>query len=310
MPAFRDAPIPGATRNGEAAPDWAEESHLGGTDPVFDLEKFISEESDASALVVVRKIECSEISLLKARHGLTLSWTEELYVESDELKRALQNVATCIYQPIAAEDGDQQRKRFIHPDLFLFHHRELLEGYILQHPTSKSHIDAFEAYVKSRHVKDFAEADELFASGRVNESHVMKLFKPNEIIVSKVYGRAAAFVVAQWPEFQGDSGLLITCWSFRITDSRYIRKETHIRIRPLGSYEHSICALEAYPLKYAIPETRAAILANGKEQWKLRQATLSGYKGWDVTHEHYFVSEYSYFSNVPCANSCRTTLDS
>lgn len=161
--AFRDAPVVTNELDYGASSERARE-HLSGKMPVFDLQAYMENDTDDIAFVAIRTVECSQASVLKARAGGPLRWTEAICTKSNMLKEALQAVATCYFQPPPRESpppggyyksaskssGDTESlfiQNQIDPaDLFLFHHRDLLRNYALAHPETKLHINALLGY--------------------------------------------------------------------------------------------------------------------------------------------------------------------
>jgi len=280
-------------------------SHLNGRIPILNLEAFMEEDTDNIALVIIRTVQCSAASVLLARSGVPPEWTESVYMKSKIVKNAMQQIATCYFQPIVSGQDDYfphiassphpyeslsyEHNRIEPVDLFHFHHHRLLNNYTLKHPESKQHIGAFSHYMDNRYRTEFAEAESLFARGLVTPAHILKLFKPNELVVSGTYGRPAAFVVQEWPNLK-DGWVTITCWSFQTDGSRFARKQTILSIPPIGSEPKDIKTLTAYPLRYAAPEVQESIRAQGKKQWELRNATQVTYRGENVKRDQYFVS--------------------
>lgn len=300
VPAFRDAPIPDAP-----IPDapWDTEdqdvpnsrSHLDGTIPIFDLEAFMEDETDGMAFVVIRTVECSEASILMARACVPLRWTEDVYAKSRISKDVLQHIATCHFQPTSKRGKNPYGYPFNHNlitplVLFMFHHRHLLEKHVAQNPESKKHMNGLLQYIDNRCHKDFEEADSLFERGLVTQAHILKLYRPNELVVSGICGRPAAFVVQDWPELSSDGWVTITCWSFQTDGSRFSRKQTVLSIPPLESETKEILTLPAYPIHFATPKLRESIQVQGKKQWELRTTTQITYKGWNVKRDQYYVS--------------------
>jgi hypothetical protein len=263
----------------------------------------MNDEADDMAFVVIRVVECSEATILMARAGVPLRWTEDVYMKSKVSKDVLQQIATCHFQPTPKPEQNPSRyssasppqrsfnRNWITPlSLFLFHHRHLLEKHVAQHPETKDHINSLLQYMEIRFHTDFEVADSLFAHGLVTQAHIVKLFRPNELVVSGIYGRPAAFMIQDWPELSSDGWVTITCWSFQTDGSRFSRKRTVLSIPPLEPGTMEIHALTAYPLQFAAPKIRKSIQAHGEKQWELRRTTQITYKGWNVKQDQYYVS--------------------
>ncbi|KAL9611363.1 MAG: hypothetical protein Q9167_003982 [Letrouitia subvulpina] len=216
IPAFRDMPIPDANFDAPPlSPNSYVSGHLNGRLPVFDIEALMGDDTDDTAFIIIRTVECSQASVSIAQAGGLLRWTEDIFMKSQVSKKALQQIATCYFQPVqknqdSGYDSGSTSKtpllqnQIVPADLFLFHHREALEKYVADHVDSKQHISAVLDYTRYRFGSEFADADSLFANGLVTQAHVLHLFKPNELVICGAYGRPAAFVLQQWPEMDRD----------------------------------------------------------------------------------------------------------
>ena len=307
MPAFRDAPIVKEASDPAIQIGWTR-AHLSGTMPVVDLQAFMENDTDGIAFVVFRTVKCSEASVLMARAGDPLRWTEAIYTKSKSLKKAMQKIATCYFQPVTEEkstssyfdnlskkpSGDINspfaRNQIDPADLFLFHHRDLLKSYALEYLETKQHINALLEYTDKRFGAEFAEANSLFARGIVDQEHILYLFKPNELIISGTYGKPAAFVLQEWPKLSSTGWVTLPCWSFQTDGSGFARKLSYLSVLPIEAKTMRIQDLAAYPLRFATQELQELIRSRGEKHWDLRTATQITYKGWNVARDQFFVS--------------------
>ena len=184
----------------------------------------------------------------------------------------------------------------IDPDnLFLFHHRGLLRSYAEQHSECTLHLNALLEYTENRFGTEFAEVDRLCEQGLVTQGYISYLFKPNDLVVSGILGKPAAFVLQEWPEgseLTTNGRIILGCWSFQTDGSGFARRATDlsVSIPHLGSDTMKINHLTAYPLRFASPELQNIIQGQGQKHWELRTATQVTYKGWDIENDQYFVS--------------------
>lgn len=325
VPAFRDVPTTGKHSNYDMG--WNTQSHLNGKIPIFDLEDYMNNATDGIAFVVIRTIDCSETSVQMSLAGVSLPYTEKVYIKSAIARHALEAITTCYFNPVEEQRrgptyfgrvGEQrqepayERNRITPVDLFLFHHRMLLADYVVQHPVSKPHMEPLLQYMESHFESEFAEAEDLFTRQLVTKEHILKLFKPNEIVVSGTHGRPAAFVIHKWPELTSDGWVTIECWSFQTEGSQFARKRSTLSILPIGTQPQQIQTLAAYPLRYATSDVRSSIAAHGEVQWKLRYATQITYKGWNIKNDQYFVGSNHTYRYIPpfIANYFSPTLGS
>jgi hypothetical protein len=315
VPVFWDLPKPKGLLYEEEGASYRR-PHLNGEKPAFNLQGYMDDGRDNVAFVIIRKFECSGASVMKASSGTALSWTESIYTKSDISKSALQQIATCSFQsaganPKSIEETDWQRleRERIHPaDLFFFHHHHLLKTWSMQNRESKEHTEDLLKYVDTKYRKQFAEAKSLFKRGLVTQAHILKLFKPNEPVVSEVSGRPVAYILQYWPSLGSNGSTNLSCWSFQFDGTRFARKNRNISIPPLDS-ETNIQTLDAYPIRFADSELRERLRDRGKKQWQYRTMAQVTYKGWNVGKDLYFVSNLYISSSILIVGSCSPMRD-
>jgi hypothetical protein len=280
--------------------------HLNGNVPIFDPETVLHERFNGPAFVVVRTIECSNASIQMARNGTSLRWTDKIYLKSRVSKDILQKIGMCHFQS-HSQDGDN-----LHDDssmgtcslgasyqyleiaplkLFLFHLRFVQPQYIEVHPTAQDLVDGLLQYSNSRYGRDFEEAETLLAQDLVSQTHILKLYKPNDLVVSEMSGQPSAFVVHDWPRVDENNRITLECWSFQTDGLGFARKLTVFCIPPIESEYQAVSSFVVYPIRYAKPEIQEAIRINGQKHWDLRTTTHVMYKGWDVERDQHYVSE-------------------
>jgi hypothetical protein len=284
--------------------------HLNGERPALELQAFMDDGRDDVAFVIIRTFKCSSASVMMAAAGTALAFTEDVYTKSDISKSAMQQIATCYFQStkmMSNQPGDEnQSQRLeqerIHPtDLFLFHHHHRLKTWITQNSKSKEHVGGLLDYVDAKYSVEFAKANSLFERGLVTQAHILKLFKPNETIISENLDRPVVYVLQDWPNLEDDGSIRLPCWSFQPDGSGFGRKQTVLFISPID-HETNIQTLKAYPLRFASPELYALLCDRGKKQWQYRTTAQVTYKGWNVGGDLFFVSYSSVSSSLLTAD--------
>lgn len=101
------------------------------------------------------------------------------------------------------------------PYLFLYHRRTEIAGKLKEEDSEENgHLQLLKDWVDTNYGKEYDEADELFKKGMVSETHLAKLFKPNQLIVKKeANGHVAAYAADWWPYWK-DMELTIQVWSW------------------------------------------------------------------------------------------------
>ncbi|KAF8251016.1 hypothetical protein K440DRAFT_638849 [Wilcoxina mikolae CBS 423.85] len=231
------------------------------------------------------------------------------------------------------------------PYLFIYHHRLLAsefaeaEGGVLREP-----IELLLRHVLQYYGKEYDAAEALFSSGLVSGVHLIKLFRPNEIIVTRKEQDNIGLEVATWPKDQKqlrnrvkvelwdleeseldntesgsvelglDSGeqelesaesgsVVLPCkpWFFNGLFHKVSREITVTLSK--SDKPCPITELEAYPLRFADPSVRAALLNRGKEFWKCRYRRYVSYDRWDAMREEHnidtrFMIDYDSYRNM------------
>jgi hypothetical protein len=175
--------------------------------------------------------------------------------------------------------------------LFLFHLRFVQPQYTEIHPTAKDLVDDLLQYSNSRYGKDFEEAEILLAQNLVSQTHILKLYKPNDLVVSEMSGQSSAFIVHDWPRVDENNRITLECWSFQTDGLGFARKLTVFLIPPVKNNYQAVSSLVVYPIRYAKPEIHEKIRINGQKHWDLRTTTHVMYKRWDVERDQHYVSE-------------------
>jgi hypothetical protein len=238
-----------------------------------------------------------------ARANVPLQSTEKIYAKSRTSKNVLHQIAMCHFQSDPKHEHDQVPHRKAHFSrasyaqneitffkLFSFHHHSMLKQYIGEHPIAEDHLSGLLQYSEARYGNDFKEAEAIFERGLVNQKHILKLYRPNDIVVSEVHGRPAAFVVHDWPRYGQRNWITLNCWSFQTDGYGFTRKLSVISIPPIEEGLKEISFLLAYPIHFASPEVKETIRVSGWRQWSFRTATQVMYTGWNVERDQSYVS--------------------
>ena len=86
------------------------------------------------------------------------------------------------------------------PYLFIYHSRKSLEDFQNNLPLpAKAQISLLLKYVTKEYADEYAAADSLLAQGRISPGLVRYLFKPGDLLVSRVNGQYMSYVSTSWP---------------------------------------------------------------------------------------------------------------
>jgi hypothetical protein len=280
--------------------------HLNGNVPIYDFEAALNDGISKTAFVVVRTIKCSNVSIQMALNNTSLLWTEQVYLKSKVSKEMLHKIAMCHFQSHSPGGGNlhgnpsmetrslgvSNSQLEIAPlKLILFYLRFERPNYIEIHPRANDLVNGLLQYSESRFSEDFEEAETLLAQNFVSQAHILKLYKPNDLVVSEMSGQPSAFVVHDWPQADENNCITLKCWSFQTDGAGFARKLTVFLIPPVTKKYQVVSSLVVYPIRYARPGIQEKIRINGQKHWDLRTMTHVMYKGWDVEGDQYYVSE-------------------
>ena len=285
--------------------------HLHGKRPIYDLRSCVEAEDDV-ALIIFREVYCSERDprLTSAEVGY-----ETICVKSPALRTALSAVAGCYFNNIIDDDSEYKyilptreteqntsaiaEKVLYAPHLFLYHHRSHLKRYAAEHASAVSHVNALLGYANHTYGYDYEEAENLFSRGLVTRRHLAKLFMPNDLVLSCVYGQPTIQAILQWAKLTSNGSFDIKCWSWQADGGGFARKSLSLELSPgTNEEEVEIKALPVVPLAYVSPELRVRLELRGRKHWSLRSQSYVSYKGWNVSSDQFYASQSRYSSAV------------
>ena len=86
------------------------------------------------------------------------------------------------------------------PYLFIYHNRRRLEKFQDSLPLhAKSQLSLLLNYVTEQYADEYAAADSLLSRNKISPEHLRYLFKPGDLLVSRVDGQYMGFVSTSWP---------------------------------------------------------------------------------------------------------------
>lgn len=87
------------------------------------------------------------------------------------------------------------------PYLFIYHSRNSLEGFQSSLPVpAKAQLSLLLTFVTEEYADEYAAADSLLSQGKISPGHVRYLFKPGDLMVSRVNGQYMGYISTSWPE--------------------------------------------------------------------------------------------------------------
>ena len=89
------------------------------------------------------------------------------------------------------------------PYLFIYHSRKYLESFLdglrLQ---AKAQVTFLVEYIEKQFADEYATADSLLTRNKISPDYVRYLFKPGDVLVSRIEGQYRGFVSKTWPKIE------------------------------------------------------------------------------------------------------------
>lgn len=264
-----------------------------GEKPVRNLDDYLHSNPDIS-MVVFREHVCRKMApIVDQPHGLELgnsARNERLLIVSQLLREAINELATCRPDTPEYTSLDVEMDA---PYNFLYHHRkQIAEQLENGEEETREHIALLHNFLEHNYGKEYSEADEQFKNGIVNQKHLNKLFKPNQVIIHEAKGTPTARVLSGWPFRLDDdaSKVYLNTWSWDFDGRRLTRSPITEILQLGGKRSIPITQLEFYPSAYASQDILQKLVDRGRKFWSMKEKYFACYSGWDAHHDQFFVS--------------------
>ena len=87
------------------------------------------------------------------------------------------------------------------PYLFIYHSRKSLEEFRNSLPLpAKAQLSLLSQFITQEYADEYAAADSLLSQGKASPKHVRYLFKPGDLLMSRVDGHYKGYVSTSWPK--------------------------------------------------------------------------------------------------------------
>jgi hypothetical protein len=285
---FEDAPVKSfSERSGDF--------ELEGTIIVTDPDRYCVENPDI-AFIVFKEYQCEQgewprknqsdrIMKRPPRPPLRKKITprsEQITIVSEELRRAIESVALCDPQSVINHRSRGDIKiEMDAPYLFLYHHRAALRKFADEESGSMTeHVLVLLDYIRSDLEAEYREADEQFASGKLIDKHIDKLFRPNDIVIKKTEKSVMAYVISTWP-YRYKNALQLDCWSWVYTGVILERNHSGFQIDLPLPEDFTIARLPCFPISKADPAVIEELRTRGRKFWSMKERYFGCYSGLD-----------------------------
>ncbi|KAI1342485.1 hypothetical protein F5Y15DRAFT_406137 [Xylariaceae sp. FL0016] len=216
---------------------------------------------------------------------------ERLLLVSPLLQQAIEEVAEFqVYShPDQNENDDDDDKEMDAPYLFLFHHRKKLRV-LAKQEKYKMVLGPLLDYLDKEYEKEYSEAEAMISKGKITATHITKLFKPNQIVISrKAPELLEAAVLNKSPILKGEKVILLG-WTWIYDGADLRRGAWRGSIGRFGEKDGEISQLQIHPVDFARQADTDRLTARGNKFWSMRTHCYLRYTGWDDSQGHHYVS--------------------
>ncbi|KAH6972278.1 hypothetical protein BKA56DRAFT_593925 [Ilyonectria sp. MPI-CAGE-AT-0026] len=265
--------------------------------PVYDLHAYLAQHSSI-CFIVVKEYNCMmqkkkgdrDLNLLKTKL-ITSERPETLQIVSPVLQKALETVARFKLQ-----DGNEpfEMTQMNAPYNFLFHHRTPLAVLLEETEAYRAVLAPLLRFLDKNYGEEYESAEALFQRGRVSARHFGKLFKPNQMVLSRLQQTDGldAFVLQDYPEHTQNGGktrINFHGWSWKYNGTELQRSHLVEFIYPPLDGETAITDLDVHPVEFAHQSDIEELQRRGQKFWDHKAQVFVSYTGWDKNKEHCYV---------------------
>jgi hypothetical protein len=259
-------------------------SHLSGNRPVYQLRDYVTQFQQSSFVIVQNRTCKNQMGRSYSRER----YNETMIVMSDDLRQAIQKVATCPLERGGQKIGQDELLEMDAPYLFLYHHRKPLRMYSQSVATPlRTMIKAVLEYLANNYAQEYAEATELISRGMITLYHLEKLYHPNQLLVDDatcLFNNTqsedqAVYVLSSWPRVVNNK-LTLYFWSWTFNGYLCYRENQNIGfLTPVEDEAEPfpINKLTIYPASFESKESIELFRERGKAFWSLVRPNLIYY---------------------------------
>ena len=135
------------------------------------------------------------------------------------------------------------------PYLFIYHSRRSLKKFQDSiSPHAQAQLSLLLRYVTEQYADEYAAADSLLSRNMISPQHLRYLFKPGELLVSRVDGQYMGFVSRSWPRISSDKQISRERASRPQTDKPLFRYDPHDSQEKLANNQMTVhvCKLDVW----------------------------------------------------------------
>lgn len=269
------------------------EGKLMGDKVVHSLDRYFGPQSNVSFLVVhehfcTTYLQFDERTFDDIRLRNLGPSKENLRIVAPLLQKALLQVAE--YPPIqrGMNLSFLRDEGMGAPYPFLFHHHKRLVE-LAREETYKGVLSPLLEFLAENYKKEYEEANSLFEEGFVTGCHLTKLFKPNQMVLSRRESNVLEAHILYGYGIPIKGKIHLVGWSWEYDGNELKRQSWSQDIDGVLDERTRIADLKVYPAEFARAEDIKYLEKRGREFWNMRDQTYICYTGWDKDRLYHYV---------------------
>lgn len=174
------------------------------------------------------------------------------------------------------------------PYPFLFHHHKRLVE-LAREEMYEGVLSPLLEFLATNYSEEYEEAYSLFEEGLVTGDHLTKLFKPNQMVISRRESNAleAYILYGYITPIRGKLRLLGWSWVY---DGNELKRHSWSQdIDGVLDERMRIADLDVYPADFARAEDIKYLEERGRKFWNMKNQTYICYTGWDNARMYHYV---------------------
>ncbi|KAI0876416.1 hypothetical protein GGS24DRAFT_451333, partial [Hypoxylon argillaceum] len=173
------------------------------------------------------------------------------------------------------------------PYLFIYHHRHKLEG-LIQQDTHRDVLKPLLDFVYENYMDEYKKADEMLEKGLITPFHFNKLFKPNQMVISRQNPKGLTAAVLNYYPVEEMDVVAFEGWAWGYDGNELYRQDWTGKLDILPDEKQPISALTIHPIEFAKKGDIEQLEKRGQKFWSLRMPSCLRYTGWTETHDYYY----------------------
>lgn len=266
------------------------ERKLMGDNIVHSLDNYLALQSNLS-FIVVNDHHCTGYAQYEGSTGGDIrQQTERLRIVAPLLQEALFKVAEYCPTGRYLTPGHNILKQegMDAPYPFLFHHHRRLVELALDE-MYEGVLSPLLGFLATNYSKEYEEASSLFEEGMVRGRHLSKLFKPNQMVISRQESNVLEAHILYECYIHTRGQIHLAGWSWKYDGNQLQRQPWSQDIDGVLDGRMRIADLKVHPADFARAEDITNLQKRGRIFWNMRDQAYACYTGWDKARQYHYV---------------------